>query len=160
MKKILPRRRFGRAGPMVAPLGFGCFGLSDAYGTADPGEAVATIHRALDLGCNILDTADIYGGGKNEELVGRAIRSRRDEVVLATKFGFVCDAHGKVIGRNGSPEYAQSAVEASLKRLGIERIDLYTLHRPDPAVPLEDTVGAMAALVAQGKVHSLGLSEV
>jgi len=133
--------------------------LSSAYGEADPEESKATILRALDLGCNFLDTADIYGSGHNERLVGQAIKGRRDEVVLATKFGFVCDEQGKVVGRNGSPQYVREACEASLRRLDVETIDVYYLHRVDPKVPVEETVAAMAELVAAGKVRHLGLSE-
>lgn len=160
MATTLYRRKLGSAGPEVTPLGLGCFGLSNAYGTIDPAEAIATIHHALDLGCHFLDTADIYGGGQNERLVGQAIKGRRDQVVVATKFGFVCNETGQVSGRNASPVYVQKAAEASLKRLDTDIIDLYTLHRKDPAVPLEDTIGAMAELVAQGKVRHLGLSEI
>lgn len=153
------RRRLGSAGPEVTPLGLGCFGLSNAYGAADPAEAVATLHHALDLGCNFLDTADIYGAGHNEELVGEVIEARRAQVIVSTKFGFICNAAGQVTGRDASPLYVRKAAEASLKRLRIATIDLYTLHRVDPAVPIEDTVGAMADLVAGGKVRYLGLSE-
>jgi aryl-alcohol dehydrogenase-like predicted oxidoreductase len=153
------KRRLGKDGPLIGPLGLGCMVFSSSYGTADPEESNATILRALDLGCNFLDTADIYGAGHNERLVGQAIHRRRDEVVLATKFGFVCDEQGKVVGRNGSPEYVRQACEASLQRLGVETIDLYYLHRVDPKVPIEETVGAMAELVAVGKVRHLGLSE-
>ncbi len=159
MEITLHRRKLGSNGPLVAPVGLGCFGLSNAYGAADPAEAMSTIRRAIDLGCNLLDTADIYGAGHNEELVGRAIEDCRDQVVLATKFGFVCDTQGRVTGRNASPAYVAKAVEASLKRLGTDSIDIYTLHRVDPDVPIEETVGAMAQLVAQGKVRHLGLSE-
>ncbi|AEU39033.1 aldo/keto reductase [Granulicella mallensis] len=157
---ISTQRKLGSTGLEAAGLGFGCFGLSNAYGPADPAEAVATLHRALDLGCSLLDTADIYGAGQNEILVGQALRGRRAEAVAATKFGFVCDATGKVVRRDASPAYVREAVEGSLKRLGIERIDLYTLHRVDPQVPIEDTVGAMAELVAEGKIRGVGLSEV
>ncbi len=152
-------RKLSSSGPEVSSLGLGCFGLSNAYGAADPAEAIATVRRALDLGCNLLDTADIYGAGQNEELVGRAIQGRRNNVILATKFGFVCDSQGRVTGRNGSPAYVHRAIEASLRRLGTDTIDLYTLHRIDPNVPIEETLGAMAELVAQGKVRHLGLSE-
>ncbi len=155
----LPRRRLGSHGPLVTPLGLGCFGLSNAYGKADPVEAEATIRRGLELGCNLLDTADIYGAGHNEELVGRAIRSCRDQVVVGTKVGFICNAAGEVVGRDASPAYVRTAAEASLRRLGTDVIDLYTLHRVDPKVPLEETIGAMAELVAEGKVRYLGLSE-
>ena len=161
MQSTIPfRRRLGSIGLEAASLGFGCFGLSNAYGPADPVEAVATLRRALDLGCNLLDTADIYGAGQNEILVGQAICERRTEAVVATKFGFTCDEAGQVIGRNGSPAYVRQAVERSLKRLGIDTIDLYTLHRIDPAVPVEETIGAMADLVVEGKIRGIGLSEV
>ncbi|HEY4357316.1 MAG TPA: aldo/keto reductase [Acidobacteriaceae bacterium] len=153
-------RKLGGSGLETAGLGFGCVGLSHAYGHADPGEAISTLHRALDLGCNMLDTADLYGAGENERLVGRALRGRREQALVATKFGFVFDGAGKVTGRNGTPAYVRQAVELSLTRLGIDAIDLYTLHRADPAVPIEDTVGAMAELVAEGKIRAIGLSEV
>lgn len=155
----MQRRKLGSNGPLVNPIGLGCFGFSNAYGTADPAEATATILRALDLGCNFLDTADSYGAGQNEELVGRAISQRRHEVVLATKFGFICDTHGHVIGRDGTPAYVHKAIDASLRRLGTDTVDLYILHRVDPNVPIEETVGAMADLVSLGKVRHLGLSE-
>jgi aryl-alcohol dehydrogenase-like predicted oxidoreductase len=154
-------RQLGHKGPMVSALGLGCMGMSEGYGAPDEREAIATIHRALDLGLTFLDTADIYGPHTNEVLVGRAIRGRRAEVVLATKFGFVSGRDpggGREI--DGRPEYLRSACEASLRRLGVERIDLYYLHRLDAEVPIEDTVGAMAQLVQAGKVGHLGLSEV
>jgi aryl-alcohol dehydrogenase-like predicted oxidoreductase len=134
-------------------------GMSEFYGPADEAESIATIHRALALGVSFLDTADMYGVGKNEELVGRAIRGRRDEVVLATKFGNVRGPKGEFLGVNGQPEYVKRACEASLQRLGVEDIDLYYQHRVDPNTPIEDTVGAMAELVREGKVRFLGLSE-
>jgi aryl-alcohol dehydrogenase-like predicted oxidoreductase len=155
----MQRRKLGRNGPEVSPLGFGCFGLSSAYGAADPDEATSTILHALDLGCNVLDTADSYGSGQNEELVGRAIKGRRNDVVLATKFGLVCDDRGQVTGRNGSPAYVRQSIDASLRRLGVETVDIYTLHRVDPDVAIEETIGAMAELVTLGKVRYLGLSE-
>ena len=155
----MEHRKLSSNGPEVGPIGLGCFGLSNAYGTADPAEATATILRALDLGCNFLDTADSYGGGQNEELVGRAIKQRRDEVVLATKFGFVWDANGQVVGRNGTPAYVHKAIDASLQRLGTDVVDLYILHRVDPGVAIEETIGAMAELISVGKVRHLGLSE-
>jgi aryl-alcohol dehydrogenase-like predicted oxidoreductase len=152
-------RKLGRAQLEVSALGLGCMGMSEFYAGADEAEAVATIHRALDLGMTFIDTADMYGPFKNEELVGRAIRDRRDQVVLATKFGNVRGADGSFLGVNGSPEYVLSACDASLQRLGVDYIDLYYQHRVDRTVPIEDTVGAMAELVQAGKVRFLGLSE-
>jgi aryl-alcohol dehydrogenase-like predicted oxidoreductase len=155
----MKRRELGSQGLEVSALGLGCMGMSEFYGRADEGEAVATIHRALDLGVTFLDTADMYGPFTNEELVGRAIAGRRDEVVLATKFGNVRGKDGAFLGIEGSPDYVRRACDASLARLGVDVIDLYYQHRVDTGVPIEETVGAMAELVAAGKVRFLGLSE-
>ena len=152
-------RQLGRNGPVVSAIGLGCMGMSEFYGPRDEAESVATIHRALDAGLNFLDTADVYGPFTNEELVGRAIRGRRREVFLATKFGILRSADPVYRGICGRPDYVRSACEASLKRLGVEVIDLYYQHRVDPEVPIEETVGAMALLVQEGKVRFLGLSE-
>ena len=157
---MITTRTLGTASPLtVSTLGLGCMGMSEFYGTADEAEATATIRRALDLGVTLLDTADMYGPFTNEELVGRAIAGRRDDVQLATKFGNERLADGTRVGINGRPEYVRRACDASLRRLGVEYIDLYYQHRVDPSVPIEDTVGAMAELVAAGKVRHLGLSE-
>jgi aryl-alcohol dehydrogenase-like predicted oxidoreductase len=155
----MEHRKLGSQGLVVSALGLGCMGMSEFYGAADEQESLATIHRALELGINCLDTADAYGPFKNEELVGWAIKGRRDQVVLATKFGNQRLPDGKWGPVNGRPEYVRQACEASLKRLGVEVIDLYYQHRVDPSVPIEDTVGAMADLVRRGKVRYLGLSE-
>ncbi|MDB4891348.1 MAG: aldo/keto reductase [Gemmatimonadetes bacterium] len=152
-------RTLGRNGLAVSQMGLGCMGMSEFYGAASDEESVATIHRALDLGINFLDTADMYGPFTNEELVGRAIRDRRDRVVLATKFGNVRGNEGQFLGIRGDAEYVRQACDASLKRLGVDHIDLYYQHRVDPRIPIEETVGAMAELVTAGKVSHLGLSE-
>jgi aryl-alcohol dehydrogenase-like predicted oxidoreductase len=154
------QRALGSEGLVVSAQGLGCMGMSEFYGSADEGEAVATIHRALDLGITLLDTADAYGPFTNEQLVGRAIADRRDEVVLATKFGIARDPNDPTVrGVNGRPEYVLQACDASLRRLAVDHIDLYYQHRVDPDVPIEETVGAMASLVDAGKVRFLGLSE-
>lgn len=154
----MQQRKLGTNGPTVSAMGLGCMGMSGVYGSVDEAEAVATVHRALDIGVTFIDTADIYGDGHNEELVGRALKGRRSEAVLATKFGNAVSADGKryVCGK---PDYVRAACEASLKRLGVEVIDLYYQHRVDAETPIEDTVGAMAELVQAGKVRCLGLSE-
>jgi len=152
-------RTLGSEGLEVSAQGLGCMGMSEFYGTADEGEAIATIQRALELGVSFLDTADMYGPFTNEKLVGRAIAGRRDAVVLATKFGNERSEDGGFLGINGKPEYVHKACDASLRRLGVEHIDLYYQHRVDKSVPIEETVGAMAELVEQGKVRHLGLSE-
>jgi aryl-alcohol dehydrogenase-like predicted oxidoreductase len=151
-------RRLGKSSLVVSAMGLGCMGMSQSYGTPDDQESVATIHHALDRGMIFLDTADMYGGGRNEELVGRAIQKRRNEVILATKFGNVRNPDGSMVV-NGRPEYVQQACEASLRRLRVSAIDLYYQHRVDLHVPIEETVGAMARLVEQGKVRYLGMSE-
>ena len=152
-------RRLGKSSLTVSAMGLGCMGMSDFYGERDDTESISTIHRAMDLGVTLLDTADVYGSGRNEELVGKAIKGRRNEVIVATKFGNVRRPDGAFIGVNGRPEYVKSACEASLKRLQLPVIDLYYQHRVDPAVPIAETVGAMARLVEEGKVRYIGLSE-
>src|SRR5689334_12861892 len=153
------KRRLGRDGPEISAIGLGCMGMSEFYGQGDDSESIATIHHALDRGVTFLDTADMYGWGRNEELVGRAIRDRRDDVFLATKFGNVRGPNGEFLGVRGDPEYVRSACEASLKRLNVETIDLYYQHRVDTNVPIEDTVGEMVRLKEEGKIRFLGLSE-
>jgi aryl-alcohol dehydrogenase-like predicted oxidoreductase len=158
-ESMMNHRSLGTQGLTVSALGLGCMGMSEFYAGRDEAESIATIHRALELGVDFLDTADMYGPFTNEELVGRAIKGRRDQVILATKFGNVRTADGKSLGVNGRPEYVHAACDASLRRLGADVIDLYYQHRVDQTVPIEDTVGAMAELVREGKVRYLGLSE-
>ncbi|HTO09857.1 MAG TPA: aldo/keto reductase, partial [Myxococcota bacterium] len=156
----MQRRKLGRSGLTVSSQGLGCMGMSEFYGATDDAESLATIDRALELGIDFLDTADVYGPYKNEELLGRALRGRRGRVVLATKFGIVRDPKNpQARGVSGRPEYVRQACDASLRRLGVDHIDLYYQHRVDPSLPIEDTIGAMSDLVRQGKVRHLGLSE-
>lgn len=153
-------RKLGTQGLVTSAVGLGCMGMSHVYGPADEAESIATIHRALELGIDHLDTADVYGFNANEVLIGKALADRRERAVIATKFGMVRRPDGTLVGQDGSPGYARSACEASLRRLGTDYLDLLYLHRVDPAVPVEETVGAMAGLVAEGKVRFLGLCEV
>lgn len=155
----MEQRHLGTSGLTVSAIGLGCMGMSQSYGAGDDEESVRTIHRALDLGVTYLDTADVYGQGSNERLVGQAIRGRRHEVVLATKFGLIPSPSGPATSVDGRPERVRPSCEASLRRLGVDAIDLYYLHRVDPNTPIEETVGAMAELVREGKVRFLGLSE-
>jgi aryl-alcohol dehydrogenase-like predicted oxidoreductase len=155
----MKQRHLGNQELPVSAMGLGCMGMSEFYGPGEESESIATVHRALELGITFLDTADVYGQGKNEILVGKAIRGCRNQIVLATKFGIVRTPDGGWAGVNGRPEYVRQCCDASLQRLGLDHIDLYYQHRVDPSIPIEDTVGAMAQLVEQGKVRYLGLSE-
>jgi aryl-alcohol dehydrogenase-like predicted oxidoreductase len=154
--RTMQMRQLGKTGPLVSAIGLGCMPMSGTYGSAADEDGIATIHRALDLGINLLDTADVYGGGHNEELVGKAIRGRRDEVVLASKFGIVRGSPG---GFDSRPEYVRAAIERSLKRLDVDTIDLYQQHRVDPDIPIEETIGALKELIDEGKIRFIGLSE-
>ncbi|MEO0935746.1 MAG: aldo/keto reductase, partial [Cyanobacteria bacterium J06641_2] len=155
----MKKRQLGNQGLVVSELGLGCMGMSEFYGENNEQESIDTIHRAIDLGVTMFDTADMYGPFTNEGLVGRAIKDNRDNVVVATKFGNVRTEDGGFLGVSGTPEYVRQACDASLQRLGVDVIDLYYQHRVDPNVPIEETIGAMAELVQQGKVRYLGMSE-
>ncbi len=155
----MEQRPLGKNGLQVSALGLGCMSMSEFYGHADEKESMATLHRAIERGINFFDTADVYGQGRNEEFIGRVLKQHRDKVIIATKFGIVRNAKGEFTGVSSKPEYIRAACEASLRRLGIETIDLYYQHRVDPETPIEDTIGTMAELVQEGKVRYLGLSE-
>jgi aryl-alcohol dehydrogenase-like predicted oxidoreductase len=156
----MEKKRLGKSELKVSVMGLGCMGMSEFYGRSKDEESSKTIHRALDVGINFLDTADMYGMGKNEEFVGKVIRERREKVILATKFGVIRGENGSFLGRNGSPEYVPVACEASLRRLGVDYIDLYYLHGPDPKTPIEETIGAMSKLVTKGHVRYIGISNI
>ena len=153
-------RKLGKSGLEVFPIGLGAMGMSEFYGPTDEVQSISTIHKAIEIGVNFFDTADMYGSGHNEILLGKALKGKFDKIILATKFGILRGENGERLGVSGKPEYVKQACEASLKRLGIDVIDLYYLHRVDPQVPIEETVGAMSELVKEGKVKFLGLSEV